>query len=540
MASVAASEILQRMTTTSPAEHEGVLAEFVGSAPREQTLELLRELAAQLHAATVVANRVSRALTISTKEANQANDELEQEIAERKRAEAHLRAQAELLKAQNDELERQRTRLQAQQAQLVDTNVALQAATTAAQAAAKAKSEFLANMSHEIRTPMTAILGFAEALAEPDLPEAVRRDATDTICRNGHYLLNIINDILDLSKIDAGRVELEHALFSPIQLIADVKSLMSVRAKERGLRLTTEFVGRLPDTITGSPTRLKQILVNLVGNAIKFTESGSVRLVTRCVLPGEEGSPAGVTEPMLQFDVCDTGTGIQPHELARLFQPFSQADSSTTRRFGGTGLGLAISRRLARLLGGDITVESEPGHGSTFRVVVATGPLDGVRFLEHPEQAALESKQPAGIEICAAARLDCRVLLAEDGPDNQRLIATILRRAGADVTVVENGQAAVDEALAARRAGAPFDVILMDMQMPVLDGYGATALLRAEGYTRPIVALTAHAMTQERDRCLAAGCDEHATKPINRNELLEVVRRWAERSHQFAPCRLMG
>jgi CheY-like chemotaxis protein len=233
----------------------------------------------------------------------------------------------------------------------------------------------------------------------------------------------------------------------------------------------------------------------------------------------------------LQFDVIDTGLGMSEDQIAMLFQPFTQADASMTRRFGGTGLGLAISKRLAEKLGGSITVESRLGEGTSLRVTLATGPLDGISMLQDPAIAMVERRRP-GQKLCSE-KLDCRILLAEDGPDNQRLIRFMLEKAGADVTVVQNGKLAVEHALGAtygRRESDPdhpFDVILMDMQMPVMDGYEAAGLLRRKGYTGPIIALTAHAMASDRDKCINAGCDDYATKPIDRKALVEIIQRYA-------------
>ncbi len=396
----------------------------------------------------------------------------------------------------------------------------LEAAKLAAEAATRAKSEFLANMSHEIRTPMTAILGFAENLLDPDLPEEERLAAVHTIQRNGQHLLQLINDILDISKIEAGKLEVEHIICSPIQILADVRSLMQVRADQKGIKLDVDFDGPMPKHIHSDPTRLRQILVNLVGNAIKFTERGGVRIVARFL----EHADGVNGQPTVQFDVIDTGIGMTPEQKAHLFQPFTQADTSTTRRFGGTGLGLMISRRLARMLGGDITVESQPGRGSTFTVTIATGDIDGVEMINDPaaELARAASSTDPGVPVKPNRRLNCRVLLAEDGPDNQRLIVHVLKKAGADVTVVENGQQAIEAAMAAQE-DQPFDVILMDMQMPVMDGYQATAELRRRGYDRPVIALTAHAMATDRQKCLEAGCDDYATKPIDRRKLIDLV-----------------
>jgi signal transduction histidine kinase/CheY-like chemotaxis protein len=394
---------------------------------------------------------------------------------------------------------------------------ALCEAREAAVVANRAKSEFLANMSHEIRTPMTAILGFTDVLLdelENAPPELVR--ALQTIERNGSYLLGLINDILDLSKIEAGRLEVERVTCSPAQVVADVASLMRVRAEARNLPLEIEYLGAIPQTLHSDPTRLRQILINLVGNAIKFTEVGSVRLVTRLVQSSD--SP-----PRLRFDIIDTGIGMAQAQLANVFQPFTQADSSTSRRFGGTGLGLTISKRLAEMLGGDISVSSSPGRGSTFSLTVETGPLEGVRMLDHPAEAVDESRRRAEVSALPEVKLHGRILLAEDGPDNQRLIAFILKKAGAEVALAENGQVAYDTVLAAQQAGRPFDAILMDMQMPVMDGYEATRQLRRAGYTGPIIALTACNMVGDREKCLDAGCDDFATKPIDRETLLALV-----------------
>jgi PAS domain S-box-containing protein len=392
-----------------------------------------------------------------------------------------------------------------------------EAAREAAEAASRAKSEFLANTSHEIRTPLTAILGYTDMLLDRDITGSERMAHVDAIRRNGEHLLAVMNDILDLSKIEAGKMTLEQVACSPIVLVSEVADLMRPRATAKGLSFSLEWRGPLPERITTDPTRLRQILLNLVSNAVKFTERGSVRVAVSF----EDGDD----RPLLRIDVTDTGIGMTADQRAGLFQPFVQADLSTTRRFGGSGLGLLITRRLADLLGGEVRVESTLARGSTFSVTVGTGSLEGVRLIDRP--AGVRPPLMAAVSV-PTEPLACRVLLVEDGPDNQRLIATILRKAGAEVTVAGNGQAGCDLVREATIRGEPYDVVLMDMQMPVLDGYEATAQLRRGGYRRPVIALTAHAMQGERERCLAAGCDDFVCKPITRAALVDTVRRYAK------------
>jgi signal transduction histidine kinase/AmiR/NasT family two-component response regulator len=427
------------------------------------------------------------------------------------------------------ELARDRERLEQMQAVAINMMEDISAARVAAEVAARAKTEFLANMSHEIRTPMTAILGYVELLAE-SCPSTCpygageRREHLATIARNADHLLDIINGILDLSKIEAGRLELEQTVFSPLQLVEDVQALMRLRAEQAGLELEVEFGSAVPTAVTSDATRVKQVLINLLGNAVKFTSSGSVRLIVRYLASGNPDA-ADLAGPVLQFDVVDTGLGMTAEQMARLFQPFSQADSSMTRRFGGTGLGLAISKRLANLLGGDIAVQSEPGRGTTFTFTIPAGSAADAVLVSAPLPSALSPAGSARGNGDEPSLRDCRILLVEDGPDNRRLVSAVLAKAGALVELAENGQVAVEMALSARDAGRPFDVILMDMQMPVLDGYEATRRLRQAGFKTPIIALTAHAMERDRERCLAAGCDDYATKPISRPVLLETITR---------------
>ncbi|MBN1909771.1 MAG: phosphate ABC transporter substrate-binding protein PstS family protein [Pirellulales bacterium] len=401
-------------------------------------------------------------------------------------------------------------------------------ARLAAEASNRAKSEFLANMSHELRTPMTAILGFTDILVE-GVTDREQLDAATTIKQNGEYLLGIVNDILDLSRIEAGKVTVERIPCSPCRILTQVASLMRVRAEAQGLPLEIAYEGMIPLSIQSDPVRLRQVLVNLVGNAIKFTEVGKVRLAARLL-------DAQSDQPKMQFEIIDTGIGMSEQQIAKLFKPFSQADASATRKHGGAGLGLMISKRLAEKLGGDITVKSAPGKGSTFTVTIDAGSLEGIRLLESPDDVDLPREEREEGDTASESRLDCRVLLAEDGPDNQRLIAFVLRKAGADVTLAENGKIALDLALESQEKGQPFDVILMDMQMPVMDGYTATGKLRQAGYTAPIIALTAHAMKNDRAKCLEAGCDDYMTKPVERNKLIALVAKFAAKEVSEPAC----
>ena len=378
----------------------------------------------------------------------------------------------------------------------------------------RAKSDFVANLSHEIRTPMTAILGYSENLRDGNLGETARQDAIETIWRNGRHLLELVNNILDLSKIDAGCMTVEIAECDPFEVVGEVLAMMRARATGRDLTLDFAVDGQVPLRIASDRTRLKQILINLIGNGLKFTVAGGVRVTMRL-------HRDGVAPPQLEFEVADTGIGIDAATIETLGRPYVQGDVSTTRRFGGSGLGLAISRQLARLLGGDLAIASEPGRGSVFTVRIATGALDGVPFVGGAANAPDGRPLPAAVwEPRLTAR---RILLAEDGADNQRLFSFVLRKAGADVVVVPNGREAVDAALAAAAGPRPFDVILMDMQMPVLDGYAATAELRHAGYRGPIVGVTAHTMAADRQRCLEMGCDGYAAKPIDREALIRTI-----------------
>lgn len=452
-------------------------------------------------------------------------------------AEALSRAElaAAALERANTQLQHHISERQQAEAALLESERQLREAKEVAEASSRIKSEFLANMSHEIRTPMTAILGYLELIndnCEQTCPLDRRplQEPMSIIRRNGEHLMQIINDILDLSKIEAGKMQIEMVRSSVPQLLSEVALFARGCVARKGLRFSVENDGPIPQAILTDPTRLRQILMNLVGNAVKFTDAGRVRLVIKLAtpeLPAFESGASSRTEPrlppegLLQFDVIDTGIGMTSEQTSRLFQPFSQLNSSTSRQHGGTGLGLAISRKLADRLGGTITVQSNPGAGSCFRVAVPTGSLQDVPVIS---TITAETLQAAAADTPDIVRnLNCRILLAEDGPDNQRLISTILTRAGAGVTVVDNGRSAVEVALAESKSGSPFDVVLMDMQMPEMDGYTACAMLRAQAYTGPIIALTAHAMAADREKCMEAGCNDYASKPVDRSSLMALI-----------------
>ncbi len=396
---------------------------------------------------------------------------------------------------------------------LIDVQ-AIREAQEVAEAANLAKSEFLANMSHEIRTPMTAILGYADLLDDNDDPLAAGQVAAaiQSIRSNADHLLTIINDVLDMSKIEAGRMTVEHIPVAPTQVVEEVAGMLRPRARGKGVDLNVRYDTPVPAHISSDPTRLRQILLNLIGNAIKFTEVGAVAI--RLEHRPENGQ--------LAFHVIDTGVGMTEAQRRRIeqFDTFTQADTSVTRRFGGTGLGLRISNSLAAILGGRIEIESREGKGSTFTLYLDLGEGPDVRLIRPEDADDRKDDRASGDdadETCSLRGL--RILLAEDGPDNQKLISFHLRKAGATVEIVDNGREAAERIENAEPGDMPH-LILMDMQMPELDGYAATRRLRAGGAALPIIALTAHAMRGDRRRCLDAGCDDYLTKPVDKAVLL--------------------
>jgi PAS domain S-box-containing protein len=384
----------------------------------------------------------------------------------------------------------------------------LRRAKEAAEEANHAKSRFLANMSHEIRTPLNGILGFTELLRrKADRgDDDKRREFVETIERSGRHLLTVINDVLDLSKIEAGQITVDRVRCSPHEMIAEVVSILRVNAQEKGLSLNYSWDGDVPESIDSDPDRLRQILMNVVGNAIKFTEQGSVTIQVNL----ERDSDRERT--LLKFKVKDSGVGISNDKLEVIFKPFVQADSSVTRLFGGTGLGLSISKRLCELLGGSIGVQSQPGLGSLFTFSIDAGrpqfgkskiPITGDVIPSAPKcttDEALHGKH---------------ILLVEDGQINRQLIEIVLRDAGMQVTLTENGKQGLEAALE-----QVFDAVLLDMQMPVMDGYTAATEMRAAGVRYPIIALTAHAMSGDAEKCFQVGCSHYLSKPIEAERLL--------------------
>ena len=397
-------------------------------------------------------------------------------------------------------------------------------AKVAAEAASQAKSSFLANMSHEIRTPMTAILGYADLLLDADQTAAERLNWVQVIRQNGQHLLAVLNDILDLSKIEAGRMTLERTACSPCRIVAEVATLLQIRAKEKGVQLEVELLGPIPRTIQSDATRLRQILLNLLGNAIKFTEQGTIRIVL-CLLDPGEGQPA-----YLCFEVIDSGIGMTPEERRAIFKAFGQADAATTRKYGGTGLGLVISKRFAQMLGGDIVVQTNKDEGTSFIVAIDPGVVTPESLEVFPPGVDLSRLLGELKSQLPTLNIKGRVLVAEDVEVNQKLIVRYLTRVGAEVEAASNGRIAVQMAIDAQGRGNPFDLILMDVSMPELDGYQATRELRSIGYRGPIVALTAHALAGERERAIEAGCNDHVPKPIDANRLLDVVAEYTRSS----------
>lgn len=394
--------------------------------------------------------------------------------------------------------------------QIEQKKVELAESKLVAETANRAKSEFLANMSHEIRTPMNAILGFADILRRGYAQcDSERQEYLNTIHSSGKHLLHLINDILDLSKVESGRMELEMADCSPHQIISNTVKILDGRANEKQLSLNYTIEGQLPATIRTDSVRFQQVLTNLIGNAIKFTETGGIRIVARL--------QKDISPVRFIVEIIDTGIGMSQETLDRIFDPFTQAESSITRRFGGTGLGLSISRQFVEVMGGELTVQSQIGKGSTFTVSLDPGPMENVELLNQT-QLTVQQIESVTTSTSPVQLPSAKVLLVDDGEENRKLIELVLKRAGLQVETAENGQLAVEKA-----NQSDYDLIFMDMQMPVMDGYTATSTLRKQGHTLPIVALTANAMHGDEEKCRQAGCTGFLPKPVDLDALTDLL-----------------
>lgn len=396
--------------------------------------------------------------------------------------------------------------------ELLNKNKQLEKVSAQALEATRTKSEFLAIMSHEIRTPLSSIIGFAEALAEPSTQIEDRSSITKIIIKNGKHLLKIINDILDISKIEANRMEFENTYFSPVKLINDVEETIKPQYMEKGIKFYVEYDFPIPNVICNDMLRIKQIIINLCSNALKFTKACKVCIKVHSDIENEK----------IFFTVIDSGIGLTKEQISKIFDAFAQADSSTTRQYGGTGLGLSLSKQFAEKMGGMITVESLVGIGSQFCVSIKTGKIDTQQLITG-EPELPEKNDSIKYQYDFSYHVKGNILIAEDNHDNQQLLSILLSGIGAKLTFAENGQQAIDKALS-----KPYDLIFMDMQMPVMGGLEATKKLRQASYELPIVALTANAMKSDHDMCINAGCDGFLTKPINREHLFHTIYKYLE------------
>ncbi|NIA06630.1 MAG: response regulator [Actinobacteria bacterium] len=444
--------------------------------------------------------------TESAEKLRSINKQLESEITERKNAENALRKakeQAERAGAEIQQINRN-LKVSIERANLLAEE---------AMAADRAKSEFLANMSHELRTPLNSILGFSELLTQEELM-AEQKEWLDTINASGQSLLALIEDILDFSKIEAGKLDIKIIECSLEKILAEVDSLLRPQATKKGLEFKVLPCAGLPAIIRTDPARLHQCLINLVNNAIKFTKSGYVHLLLSLEERGDSS--------FIRFDVADTGIGISPDDQQLIFESFSQADCSSTRKYGGTGLGLAITKRLAELLGGEVVLRSELGKGSVFSLIIPSG-VDAQSAA--PLQKDSISAQGQGHNKFPQQRFTGRVLVAEDNHTNQQFIELLLQKMGLETMAVADGRQAVDKA-----TRESFDLILMDIQMPNMNGYEATKTLREKNVTTPIIALTAHAMVGDAEKCIEAGCDDYLPKPFDQQQLYEIMAKYLQQT----------
>ncbi|WP_417382939.1 response regulator [Gimesia sp.] len=395
----------------------------------------------------------------------------------------------------------------------------------------QAKSEFLSNMSHEIRTPMTAIIGYSEVLKE-SITQPEQHELIDIIQRNGDHLLQVINDILDISKIELGQYELRTVECFHLKILQELIASYQPKAAQKGLRLLTRIHETIPASIQSDPARLKQVLENLMSNAVKFTDHGSISIEVRVIARSN-------FERLLQFNIADTGIGISQEKLRHIFDPFTQADSSLSRPYSGTGLGLTLSQKLIQLLGGKLSVQSMLNQGSVFSVTLNIGNQNsefqqtGIRT-ESDETKSLSQNSSGINEGNYSADIKGRVLLVDDTQEILRLFSYMLTKMKLDVVTASNGREAIEKFQQAERQRKPYDLILMDMQMPVMDGYEATRFLRSQNHQVPVIAITAHTLITDREKCIAAGCSDYLGKPVKFDVLSEIVSRHLSTIPEYA------